>query len=751
MAGDPAPTDTSTIEPTSASALPDAEGPTADALRVEGEAALRALVGREDVSLREDQWRAIEALVARHARALVVQRTGWGKSAVYFVATTLLRARGAGPTIIVSPLLALMRDQIAAASRAGIRAATVNSANVTEWDQVHAAIAAGEIDVLLCSPERLNNPQFRDEVLPRLARDAGLVVIDEAHCISDWGHDFRPDYRRIRTLLAELPDGIPVLATTATANSRVTADVAEQLGVRGADLTAREDVLVLRGALDRESLHLAVQQLPDPATRVAWLAQALRSMDGSGIVYCLTVSAAEEVASQLRDAGLEVGAYTGRTDPAEREQLEDDLKSNRVKALVATSALGMGFDKPDLAFVIHVGAPSSPIAYYQQVGRAGRGVSRATVVLLPGSEDRAIWEWFGSQAFPPEDQVRAALAALGTASPTSVAALETQVELRRGRLESMLKVLDVDGAVRRVQGGWIATGEPWEYDAERYARVAAARTAEQDTMLEYERLDTCRMAFLRGVLDDPELEDGWACGRCDVCGGVTLPDAPSTSDVEAVRDGLDRVGVELVARRQWPSGLDALGLDLRGRIPADEQAATGRAVARLDGLGWSVALRELFETRTPEGGVVDGETPVPLRGAAVRALEDWPDLWRPGPGGARTTVVEGVVAVRSVTRPLLAGHLGPGLARYLGVPFLGWAGPRPGLEEPMRHDVNSAQRLAGVTRRLDLESDATAGVSGRTVLLVDDSIDSGWTLTVAARLLRRAGASAVMPFVLGVR
>ena len=737
----------------------DAEGPSASALpdlREDAERALRALVGRDDARLRDDQWRAIEALVAQQARALVVQRTGWGKSAVYFVATALLRARGAGPTVIVSPLLALMRDQIAAASRAGIRAATVNSANMTEWDEVHAAIARGEVDVLLCSPERLNNPQFRDEVLPRLAADAGLVGIDQGHCIPDWGHDFRPDYRRIRTLLAELPDGIPVLATTATANSRVTSDVAEQLGVRGADLAAREDVLVLRGALDRESLHLAVVPLPDPATRVAWLAGALREIDGSGIVYCLTVSAAEEVASQLRAAGLEVGAYTGRTDPAEREQLEEDLKANRVKALVATSALGMGFDKPDLAFVIHVGAPSSPIAYYQQVGRAGRGVERAVVVLLPGAEDRAIWEWFGSQAFPPEDQVRAALAALGTASPTSVAALETQVDLRRGRLESMLKVLDVDGAVRRVRGGWLATGEEWSYDAERYARVAEAREAEQRTMLEYERLETCRMAFLRTVLDDPELEgpelaDGWQCGRCDVCGGVTLPAAPDAGAVDAARDGLDRVGVEILPRRQWPSGLDALGLDLRGRIPPEEQPQAGRAIARLDGLGWSGALRDLFESRSEDGRPVDGETPQPLRGAAVRVLEDWDALWRVGSGGDRMPVVDAVVGVRSVTRPQLMEHLAPGLARYLQVPFLGWAAPAPGREEPGRHDLNSAQRLAVVARRLALESPVEAGVRGRTVLLVDDSTDSGWTLVVASRLLRRAGADAVLPFVLGVR
>lgn len=733
-------------------------------LRDEAEVALRELVGRDTAVLREDQWRAIEALTAFRRRALVVQRTGWGKSAVYFVATRLLRARGAGPTVIVSPLLALMRDQISAAARAGIRAVTINSANVTEWAEVHAAIARGEVDVLLCSPERLNNPGFRDEVLPRLAADAGLVVIDEAHCISDWGHDFRPDYRRIRTLLADLPPGIPVLATTATANARVTADVAEQLGVSGG--ATAEDVLVLRGGLDRESLHLAVLDLGDQPTRVAWLAETLQDVEGSGIVYCLTVSAAEQVAEQLRGHGLAVSAYTGRTEPAEREQLEADLKENRVKALVATSALGMGFDKPDLAFVVHLGAPSSPIAYYQQVGRAGRGVDRAVVVLLPGHEDKAIWDWFGEQAFPAEGQVRATLAALTeVGKPLSTAALETHVDLRRSRLETMLKVLDVDGAVRRVQGGWEATGRPWSYDADRYARVAETRAAEQQAMVDYVADPGCRMAFLRAQLDDPELEPGWECGRCDRCGGVDLPEAPDAEAIAEARAEMDRPGVEIEARRMWPTGLATLGLDLRGRIAAEEQAEPGRAVARLDGLGWSGPLRDLFAPSTP-----DGELPVPLRRAAARVLDEWAAL-REAPvaadgvdggdgadadGGAPEPgrlLVQGVVAVRSVTRPQLTFHLASGLAKYLGVPLIGAIGPVPGQEAPGRHDVNSAMRLAGVTRRLRLELGEAAlrGLPGRAVLLVDDYTDSGWTVTVASRLLRQAGATAVHPFVLGVR
>src|SRR5437588_9016920 len=262
-------------------------------LRDEAETCLRALAG-EHARLREDQWTAIRALVAERRRALVVQRTGWGKSAVYFVATALLRARGGGPTLIVSPLLALMRNQVDAAARAGIAARTINSANLDEWDQVAEEVRAGAVDVLLVSPERLNNPGFRDDVLPRLAGTTGLVVIDEAHCVSDWGHDFRPDYRRLRTLLAELPPGIPVLATTATANARVTTDVADQLG----------DALVLRGALDRESLRLGVLSLPTAAHRLAWLADQLDRLPGSGIIYTLTVAAAEETAAFLRSRGF---------------------------------------------------------------------------------------------------------------------------------------------------------------------------------------------------------------------------------------------------------------------------------------------------------------------------------------------------------------------------------------------------------------------------------------------------------------
>ncbi|TKV56434.1 RecQ family ATP-dependent DNA helicase [Nakamurella flava] len=703
----------------------------AQELRQDAERILRALVGRDDARLREDQWAAIEALVVGHRRVLVVQRTGWGKSAVYFVATALLRERGAGPTVIVSPLLSLMRNQIAAAERAGIHAVTVNSANSQDWGQVYDQVRGGDVDVLLVSPERLNNPGFRDEVLPSLAAGAGLVVVDEAHCISDWGHDFRPDYRRIRTLLADLPTGIPVLATTATANARVTQDVAEQLG-------STDDVLVLRGTLDRESLRLAVLRLPDHPARLAWLATHLRDLPGSGIIYCLTVAATEQVADHLRAAGYDVAAYSGKTENSERLQAEDDLLGNRIKALVATSALGMGFDKPDLGFVIHLGAPPSPIAYYQQVGRAGRGVERADVLLLPGHEDPDVWAYFGSLAFPPPEAVRATLAELGEAGrPLSLPALEPLVPLRRSRLEMMLKVLDVDGAVKRVKGGWESTGEPWEYDTERYQRVDQARKAEQQAMLDYEATDRCRLQFLRQQLDDP---DAAPCGRCDNCGGFQPDASVDETVVGQARDRLQLPGVPVEPRSQWPTGMAQLGVPLSGRIAAGDKADVGRAVGRLDGIGWGSALREVFRP-----GADDAEVPVPLRHAAVQTLDAWLGP-RDAPNGS--PAIDGVVWIDSATRAHLIGHLARGLAKYRGWPVLAGLELRnPDGFAPA--DTNSARRLAAVADRFRL-TDPDA-VRGQRILLIDDYTDTGWTLTVAARLLRQAGAAAVHPFVLGVR
>lgn len=700
---------------------------------------LRQLVGHPEAQFHDGQFEAIQALVENRRRALVVQRTGWGKSAVYFVASLLLRARGSGPTLIVSPLLALMRDQVAAAQRAGVRAEAINSANAAEWDRIQELLAEDAVDVLLISPERLNNPRFRDTQLPGLLHRMGLLVVDEAHCISDWGHDFRPDYRRIRDVISGLPgtgeDRVPVLATTATANERVVHDVVEQLGAASPD-----EVFVLRGPLSRTSLRLGVLRLANPAQRLAWLITHLNELNGSGIIYALTVSGAEDTARALTEAGYPVVSYTGRTDPEQRAELETALKDNNVKALVATSALGMGFDKPDLGFVVHLGAPSSPVTYYQQVGRAGRATDHADVLLLPGQEDRDIWRYFATTSMPDEHRARTVLDELETAgSPLSVPALEARVDVRRTPLELLLKVLAVDGAVERVGGGWQTTGTPWVYDGERYGRVEAERIAEENLMLDYEHTQMCRMRFLADVLDDPYAAD---CGKCDVCAGPWYETEVEESARAAAQRTLGQVGVPIEPRRAWPTGMERLGVNVKGKIPEELQAGSGRAVARLSDIGWGSRLRELLGNR--ENLAADEALDQSLMKAVVSLLQDWG--WEERPIA--------VVSIPSEHRPVLIRSLAEGIADIGQLPYLGqlstpYGGPTGG------PGGNSAFRLASVSGQFAVPEDIAEALRSAPdhgkrgpVLLVDDLVDSRWTITECTRILREAGAQAVLPLAL---
>ncbi|WP_269938971.1 RecQ family ATP-dependent DNA helicase [Arthrobacter sp. HY1533] len=690
---------------------------------------LRALVGRPDADFHDGQYEAIEALVDGGRRALVVQRTGWGKSAVYFVASLLLRARGAGPTLIVSPLLALMRDQVAAAERAGVRAMAINSANATDWGLVSEALAADEVDVLLVSPERLTNPSFRENQLPALVQRTGLLVVDEAHCISDWGHDFRPDYRRIADLIARLPASVPVLATTATANSRVVADIEEQLGT---------GVFTIRGPLARESLRLGVLRLADSRDRLGWLLTHLAELPGSGIIYTLTVSAAEDTARLLAEAGHVVKAYTGRTDTMDREALEEALKNNQVKALVATSALGMGFDKPDLGFVVHLGAPSSPVAYYQQVGRAGRGSANADVLLLPGTEDAEIWRYFATASMPDQEKAMAVLTALGESPrPMSTPALEARVDLRRTPLELLLKVLAVDGAVRRVSGGWESTGQPWSYDEERYRRIAQARIDEQQSMVEYERMSGCRMEYLAAALDD---ETASPCGRCDNCAGRWFASDVRSSAAEAAGESLKHAGLPLEPRAMWPTGMDRLGVPVKGKLKAGELVAGGRILARLTDLGWGNSLRAMFAAGAPDA---------PIDPAMARAVVDVLREWgAAGWEGAGRPVA--VVAMPSRNKPVLLQSFAQAISEIGRLPLLGELSLEFGGPTGQRGG-NSAYRLAGVWDRFAVGPELAAALAAcppGPVLLLDDLVDSRWSITVAGRALRLAGAEQVLPLVL---
>lgn len=675
------------------------------ATREHADELLKGIAG-EGAQLRSDQWSAIDALVNQRKRMLVVQRTGWGKSAVYFIAAKLLRQAGTGPSIIVSPLLALMRNQVEAAARAGIRAATINSANVTEWDQIDISA----LDVLLISPERLNAPDFRSEVLPQLTADVGMLVVDEAHCISDWGHDFRPDYRRIAVLIDELPPATPVLATTATANDRVVNDVVAQLG---------GDTGVLRGGLDRESLSLNVVQLEDPTKRAAWIAQYLSRVEGSGIIYCLTVAAAHDLAEALETAGWNVAAYTGRTEAEERERLEGALINNELKALVATSALGMGFDKPDLGFVVHLGAPSSPVSYYQQIGRAGRATDHAEVVLLPGPEDERVWEYFASVSMPAEPVVRDLLAALGD-EPVSTPKLENAVDLSRTRIDQALKVLDVDGAVQRVKGGWVSTGASWAYDHERYGGLAEARQREQDLMLAYECTDGCRMAFLRRELDDPTLGTQERCGRCDNCTGNHLPHDVDASLAERIDARLKAPGVPLGQRKMWPTGSARRG-KIKGVLP-------GKALGRLNDVARGPALTSLLRDNAYHPAANWREDQWMRRFVAVLADWDWDT--RPA------TVV--ALGTHDPARTEMVAATAEALAAVGQMSFGGVV--RAGAHEIQAR--NSAFRVGALDRYYDYSAlDVAAGP----VLLLAGEVDTGWSVTVAAADIAQRYGVEVLP------
>ena len=670
---------------------------------------LRILTDDPDAEFRPGQLEAIRDVVADRARVLCVQRTGWGKSAVYFVATALLREAGAGPTLIISPLLALMRNQIAAAERLGLRAHTINSTNREEWDEVRDRLATGTIDLLLISPERLNNPRFREDMLPLFSASVGLLAIDEAHCISDWGHDFRPDYRRVRDMLDALAPRVAVLGTTATANDRVVADVVEQLG-------GREPLRTYRGPLARSSLRLEVVNLPRPAERLAWLADNVPRMIGSGIVYTLTRRDAEQVAAFLCAQGIPALAYSGDQETGDRIDAEDRLLRNEIKVVVATSALGMGYDKPDLTFVVHYQAPGSVVSYYQQVGRAGRGVEHADIVLLRGGEDRRIQDFFIEQAFPDRERVNAVLGELEAAGEDgrTTRELMAAVNLGMGRIEAMLKILDVEGAVVRMGSRWkLLPGSSWTYDAERYAQVTALRRAEQRAMAAFGSDGRCLMRVLQEELDDPAPED---CGCCSVCAGPRFDAPPVPALVEAAGRHLRSTPIELDVRKMAP---DARGV--MRKIPTDVLVEPGWALARFGDGGWWPALERGLESGDFAEDVVQALADVVRRAGGV----DW------------------LTSVPSVRLGAVLTRLGARIAEALSVPNVELVA-RVAARPPQREMANAAQQAANVRGAFRIVATPPAGVGA----LLDDRRISGWTLAMVGGQLRRAGAERIVPLAL---
>lgn len=690
--------------------------------QAEAQALLRIAMRNPEADFRSGQWEAIDHIVNQRGKVLCIQRTGWGKSMVYFVAAKLMRAQGHGVTLIISPLLALMRNQIEAANRLNLKALTINSTNTDDWNGVRHALLADRADLLLISPERLANDEFVANVLQPIAARIGMLVIDEAHCISDWGHDFRPDYRRIGQVLERLPSNIAVLATTATANHRVERDVGAQLG---------DNVKVQRGPLMRSSLALQVMRMPSTADRLAWLADRIPALPGSGIVYTLTTRDAERVAAWLRQNGIEAHAYHSDIEGIERERLEKALLANEVKCLVATTALGMGYDKPDLTFVIHYQTPGNVVAYYQQVGRAGRAIPLAYGVLLSGEEEGRINGFFRDAAFPPEYQVELILSALEEAEDgLRVRDLERAVNLRSSQIEKVLKLLVVEphSPVMRIEGKWFRTSNSFAMDRERIAHLTQQRELEWEQMQEYVANRCCSMQFLATALDD---NTGGPCGRCAFClQRPVLPIETERPTLVAARRFVRHSEMPLQLKKQWD--LTALGqygmrFGWTGlNIPPQLRGQDGRVLSRWGEPVWGALVAE---------GKAAGRFDDTLVEATVELVTHrWPDAAK----------ARWVTCIPSLRHPELVTDFARRLAEALGLPFRE-AVTKVRETDPQKQMENRFYQCNNLDGAFVIDTELCYCDP---VLLVDDAVDSAWTLTLASILLREAGVNAVVPFAL---
>src|SRR6266404_188867 len=675
---------------------------------------LRLASGIASASFREGQQEAIRHIVEGRSRLLVVQKTGWGKSLVYFIATMLLREAGHGPALLISPLLALMRNQIAAAQRMGVRAATINSENKAHWAELETIIRRDEVDILLISPERLANEHFRSKVLAGISSRISLLVIDEAHCISDWGHDFRPHYRLLERIVRKLPSNLRLLATTATANNRVMDDLRIVLGPH---------LELSRGDLNRPSLMLQTMRLPDQAERLAWLAEQVPALAGHGIIYTLTVRDAVQVADWLKSRGVNVESYTGETGER-RPELEQALLDNRIKALVATTALGMGFDKPDLAFVIHYQSPGSVVAYYQQVGRAGRALESAYGILLSGEEDNEITDYFIESAFPSREEVKEVLDAIEHGlGGVSVQELMARVNLSRGRIQTTLDLVSLESPapIAKLGTKWqLTTAKLSEKFWQRASRLTELRRAEQRQMQEYVSLKSGHMDFLIRALDG------------DPCDTRTphLPLLSQATDSALIREAIDflrRTSLPFEPRMQWPNGGMPL-YHLSGRIPPEHQSQPGRALCVWGDAGWGRLVRE--------GKYHDGRFADDL----IAACESLIRQWKPQPAP------KWVSCVPSLRHPDLVPDFARRVADSMGLPFhvvLKKTDNRPE-QKTMTNSTQQARNIDG-----SLMTNGQPMLSG-SVLLIDDMVDCRWTMTVAAWLLRKNGSGEVFPLALAL-
>lgn len=670
---------------------------------------LKQMFGNQ-ASFRDGQWEAIQYAL-HNKKALIVQQTGWGKSIVYFIATKLLRDKGKGPTILISPLLSLVRNQIDSASSLGIAAESINSQNVDEWDFVKDKLKADTCDILLISPEQLANRDRFNELMSYISKGIGLFVVDEAHCISDWGHDFRPDYRRITNVIKTLPPNVPVIATTATANQRVVEDISFQLG----------DIEVSRGPLVRESLRLQVIKLKDQAERMAWLAENVPKMPGVGIIYCLTVSDCYKVSKWLQKNGVDARAYNGKLEAEERKSLENQFMQNGIKCLVATVALGMGYDKADIGFVIHYQRPGNVVSYYQQIGRAGRRLDNAYAVLLNGIEDDDIQEYFINTAFPTQTEMRDVVNVLEhSTNGLKQNQILRIVNMRANRLEKCIKYLEVENVISKGKdGSYFRTVNEWSPDISKSEMVTMRRYEELQEMKQFVDLDKCYMQFIAQKLDDPYAEE---CGKCAVCMGREL--FPICVDHENVLEAIKFLKGEFIViekRKQWPAGIMA---ETQKKISNEYQVEDGRALCAFGDAGWGKFIHD------------DKYVNNYFRDEIVNASVDLISEWLHG------KIEHMYVAyIPSLSKPELVKSFAHRVAKKLNIPCMDII-EKTKTTRPQKELENSAYQCKNAFDGFSVKEQC----NNRDILLIDDMVDSKWTLTVCGYMLREKGAGLVYPF-----
>ena len=675
-------------------------------------AILKNLYG-ENARFRPGQYEAIERTI-KEKRLLVVQKTGWGKSLVYFICTKLLREEGAGVTLVISPLLALMDNQLSAARKMGLNCTALNSTTANERELILMGMEANTYDLVLATPESLMNKKFR-QYLPDIR--IGLLVIDEAHCISDWGHDFRLEYNKIYRVIEQLQPNVPVLATTATANNHVIEDLQNQMG----------KPKVSRGHLMRDNLSIQILPLSDKESRYAWILDNIGRLPGTGIIYCLSRKDCTWLSDFLCENGISAEPYfsgDGEQEKKSQETLKRFL-NDEIKVIVSTIKLGMGFDKGNVSFVIHFQCPKNVIAYYQQIGRAGRNISFARTFLMLGGEDYRIHKGFIENAFPSEPEMKRIRQYI-TACPgvCTVNIICAAIDISKKKILKVLDFLEDEGLIekewRSSTSGkpyavYKSTAAPFVYRGEHYEEIKQIRYRELEQMQTIAGTSECLSRTVVSCLDDIEDHDCGICSNCDPKG--RFPVTVSAVSKRRAIDFLENLTIPIDPWNYWP----------RNNLVAD----TKNYYPNLQGIALSKYNEGLGKL------VRDGKY-------STQKFDD--QLVRKGARVLKKYIKEHdlccVTAVPSLNTNVVPDYA-KRLAAACGLPYVDLL--RKTNRSHQKDLNNTAHQFVNAYKSFESISSASIPSS---VILVDDMVDSGLTLAVCGALLGRAGCERVFPLAL---